>query len=277
MRAPSIVGLELGQFQGTASMSTSLQGRTAIVTGGAQGIGKCTAQFLLREGMNVVIADTDEEAGAECVDEYNALGRIEFIPTDVSNEMSAKACVSGAVDMFGGLHALVNNAGFGIARKIERLTIEEWNSVIGVNLTGCFLMTKYAVPHLRRSKGAIVNVASMKGLQAVVSEADSESYCAAKGGVIAFTHALAISQGPDIRVNCISPGWIVTDAWKKKRLAKLRQLSTEDHSQHPVGRVGWPEDIAAMIRYLLSYEAGFITGQNFLIDGGMSIKLIYPS
>ena len=254
----------------------SLRGKSAIITGGAQGIGKCTALFLLREGMKVVIADVDEEAGVECAAEYAAIGRIEFVPTDVGDEASAETCVRRAVEVFGGLDALVNNAGFGIERKVEELALEEWNKVIGANLTGCFLMVKHAIPHLRKRKGAIVNIASIKGLQAVVSEADSESYCAAKGGMIALTHALAISQGPSVRVNCISPGWIVTSAWQKKRLAEPRELSAEDHSQHPVGRVGWPEDIAGMVRYLLSDEAGFITGQNFIIDGGMTKRMIYP-
>jgi len=255
----------------------SLQGKSAIITGGANGIGRCATLFLLREGMNVAIADLDEEAGAECAEEYRTLGRVEFIPTDVSQEASAENCVRTSVELFGGLDVLVNNAGIGILRKIEDLSLDEWNEVMGTNLTGCFLMTKHAIGHLRRSRGAIVNIASVKGLQAIVSEADSESYCAAKGGIIALTHALAISQGPNVRVNCISPGWIVGSEWQKKRLAKRRELSAENHSQHPVGRVGWPEDIAGMIRYLLSDEAGFITGQNFIVDGGMSKKLIYPS
>ncbi len=255
----------------------SLRGKNAIITGGAQGIGKCTALFLLREGMNVVIADLDEEAGVECAEEYKAIGRVEFIPTDVGQEASVENCVRRAVEIFGGVDALVNNAGIGIHRKIEKLTLEEWNKVIGTNLTSCFLMVKYAIPHLRKNKGGIVNIASLKGLQAVESEANTESYCASKGGIIALTHALAISQGPSVRVNCISPGWIITSEWRQKRLSRPRELSAEDHNQHPVGRVGWPEDIAGMVRYLLSDEAGFITGQNFIVDGGMSKKMIYRS
>jgi len=255
----------------------SLRNKSVIITGGAKGIGQCTALFLLREGMNVVIADVDEEAGAECAEDYKVIGRVEFIPTDVGQEASAENCVHRAVEMFGGLDALVNNAGIGMNRKIEELTLEEWDRVIGTNLTGCFLMAKHAIPHLRKRKGAIVNISSLKGLQAVASEANSESYSASKGGIIALTHALAVSQGPSVRVNCISPGWIVASEWRPKRLAKSRELSAEAHSGHPVGRVGRPEDIAGMVRYLLSDEAGFITGQNFTVDGGMSKKLIYPS
>ena len=259
------------------SCKMSFRDKVAIVTGGAQGIGKCIALTLLREGMCVVIADLDEEAGAECVEEYSPIGRIAFIPTQVNQESAVENCVRKTVEMFGRLDAIVNNAGIGTGREIEKLTLEEWNTVIGTNLTSCFLMTKYGIAHLRKSKGAIVNIASIKGFLAIASEAHSESYCAAKGGVIALTHALAISQGPSVRVNCISPGWIVTDTWRKKRMAGLRKLSAENHAQHPVGRVGWPEDIAGMVRYLLSDEAGFITGQNFVVDGGMSKKLTYPS
>jgi len=226
--------------------------------------------------MNVAIADVDEEAGAECAEEYSAIGRVEFIPTDVGQEAPVENCVRRTVEIFGGLDAVVNNVGVSVERKIEELTLQEWNKVIGTNLTGCFLMAKHAIPHLRKRNGAIVNIASIKGLQAVESEANSESYCASKGGIIALTHALAVSQGPDIRVNCISPGWIITSAWQKKRLARRRKLTAEDHNQHPVGRVGWPEDIAGMVRYLLSDEAGFITGQNFIVDGGMTKKMIYP-
>jgi NAD(P)-dependent dehydrogenase (short-subunit alcohol dehydrogenase family) len=255
----------------------SLKGKSVIVTGGAHGIGKCIVQFLLREGMNVVIADVNEKAAADCVAEYRAFGRIEFIVTDVGDETSAANCVRRTVGMFDGLDVLVNNAGFRTDRKFEELTLEEWNGVIGTNLTGCFLMTKYAIPHLRKNKGAIVNIASIKGLQSVVSEENSESYSAAKGGLIALTHALAISQGPDIRVNCISPGWIVTSSGEEEHLAESRDFLMEVNRCHPAGRIGRPEDIAGMVRYLLSDEAGFITGQNFIVDGGITKKIIYPT
>ena len=257
--------------------NSSLRGKSAIITGGANGIGKCAALFLLRAGMNVVLADVNEEAGAECVEDYAGIGPVEFVQTDVSQEHAVQNCVRRTVELFGGVHAVVNNAGFGMERKIEELPLEDWHKVIDINLTSCFLTTKHAITHLRKSKGAIVNISSIKGLQAVVSEADSEAYVASKGAVIALTHALAISQGPDVRVNCISPGWIIVDEWRPKHLAKLRKLSPKDHNQHPVGRIGWPEDIAAMVKYLISDAAGFITGQNFIIDGGMSKALDYPS
>ncbi|MBT3379904.1 MAG: SDR family oxidoreductase [Lentisphaerae bacterium] len=253
-----------------------LEGKTAIVTGGAQGIGKCTALSLLREGMNVIIADVDTEAGLECVADHMPAGQIQFVPTDVGNETAVANCVRRAVELFGGVDALVNNAGVGIERKIEDLSLDEWNRAISTNLTGCFLMVKYAIPYLRESQGAIVNVASVKGLQAVVAEANSECYCAAKGGLIALTHALAISQGPNVRVNCISPGWINTAAAGGERLAACAEYAAAVDAEHPVGRVGQPEDVAGMVKYLLSDEAGFITGQNFIVDGGISKKIVFP-
>jgi NAD(P)-dependent dehydrogenase (short-subunit alcohol dehydrogenase family) len=120
--------------------------------------------------------------------------------------------------------------------------------------------------------GSIVNIASTRALQ---SEANTEAYSASKGGVVALTHALAVSLGPDIRVNCISPGWIAVDDWKKSARRKQPVLRPEDHAQHPVGRVGHPEDIAALAAYLISSKASFITGQNFVVDGGMTKKMIY--
>jgi NAD(P)-dependent dehydrogenase (short-subunit alcohol dehydrogenase family) len=139
--------------------------------------------------------------------------------------------------------------------------LQAWNRRIAVNLTGVFLMTKHCTPHLRRAKGSIVNIGSTRALQ---SEPNTEAYTASKGGVVALTHALAMSLGPQVRVNCISPGWIAK-----------RKLRKKDHAQHPVGRAGRPEDIGEMVAFLISDAAGFITGQNFVVDGGMTRKMIY--
>jgi NAD(P)-dependent dehydrogenase (short-subunit alcohol dehydrogenase family) len=134
------------------------------------------------------------------------------------------------------------------------------------------LCSKYAYPYLKKEKGVIINIASTR---AFMSEPNTEAYSASKGGIYALTHALAISLGPDIRVNCISPGWIEVSEWKKKSLRKPAELTELDHKQHPAGRVGRPEDIASLVLYLISDEAGFITGANFIVDGGMTRKMIY--
>ncbi|MGB3801970.1 MAG: SDR family oxidoreductase [Lewinella sp.] len=143
---------------------------------------------------------------------------------------------------------------------------------IATNLTGAFLCAKFAAPHLRDRKGAIVNLSSTRRK---MSEPNTEAYSASKGGIYALTHALAISLGPDIRVNSISPGWIDVTPWQKESERKPADLSKTDHHQHPAGRVGIPQDIADMVEYLLSDRSAFITGQDFIIDGGMTRKMIY--
>jgi NAD(P)-dependent dehydrogenase (short-subunit alcohol dehydrogenase family) len=225
--------------------------KTALVTGGAQGIGKAIAERLAERGWQVAVADLWRSP--------------EFfsVKTDVSREAAVRTCVRAVVKRFGRLDALVNNAAIASAGNgpVERLDLTEWNRRIGTNLTGAFLMAKHATPHLRRARGAIVNIASSRALQ---SEPDTEAYAASKGGLVALTHALALSLGPAVRVNCVSPGWISHAPVRKK-----------DHAQHPVGRVGKPEDVAELVAYLLSDAAGFVTGQNFVIDGGMTRKMIY--
>lgn len=248
--------------------------KVAIVTGGGQGIGKGIVRRLLSQGMAVVIADSDHEAGVETAAELVSLGHVFALETDVGDEGSVERMVRETVSRFGRIDALINNAG--IARHdwgpVEQLALADWNRVIGTNLTGVFLCTKHAVPHLRPTHGAIVNIASTRALQ---SEADSEPYAASKGGIVALTHALAMSLGPEIRVNCISPGWIAVSDFKKASVRRPPELSPTDHAQHPAGRVGRPDDVAEMVAYLISPAAGFVTAQNFVIDGGMTRKMIY--
>ncbi|HEY8250426.1 MAG TPA: SDR family oxidoreductase [Burkholderiales bacterium] len=224
--------------------------KVALVTGGAQGIGRATALLLAGRGYQVAVADVQRS-------------ELFSVRTDVSREPSARACVRAVVKRFGRLDALVNNAGLTgpASGPIEKLPLKDWNRRLAVNLTGAFLMAKHAVPHLRRARGAMVNIASTRALQ---SEPDTEAYAASKGGLVALTHALAMSLGPEVRVNCISPGWISHKPVRKK-----------DHAQHPVGRVGVAADVAELVAYLLSDAASFVTGQNFVIDGGMTRKMIY--
>lgn len=248
--------------------------RVVIVTGGAQGIGKGITRSLLERGHKVVIADVDAEAGQETTQEYQSQGDIDFIETDVSIEGSVQQCVERAVESHKRIDTLINNAGLARPPRepVETLSLEVWNRYLATNLTGTFLMAKHCVPHLRQSHGAIVNIASTRAFQ---SEPHTEAYSATKGGVVALTHALAASLGPSIRVNCISPGWIAVSEWKKRSQRKTADLRPEDHAQHPTGRVGIPGDVAALVAFLISDEAGFITGQNFIVDGGMTKKMIY--
>lgn len=248
--------------------------RIAIVTGGAQGIGRGIAAQLLASGYGVVIADIDPAAGRETAAALAPAGPVWFVATDVADEPQVAACIAAALDRGGRLDAVVNNAAVARAPRVpvETLTLESWNRQLGVNLTGAFLMAKHAAPQLRRHRGAIVNIASTRALQ---SEPNTEAYSASKGGLVALTHALAVSLGPEVRVNCVSPGWIDVSGWQRSDRRKQATLTAADHAQHPAGRVGTPEDVAGIVGYLLSDAAGFVTGQNFVVDGGMTRKMIY--
>lgn len=248
------------------------EAKTVIITGGGQGIGKAMARRLLGKGMQVVIADVDAEAGEETAREYEGLGRLRFVHCDVSDEDRVRRLVDETVRTFKGIGALINNAGISRFKPIDETSLADWNAVIGTNLTGTFLCSKYAAPHLREQGGAIVNIASTRAL---MSEADTEAYAASKGGIVALSHALAVSLGPAVRVNCISPGWIETGEWEKKSARRVPRHSERDRLQHPAGRVGVPDDVAALVEFLISPEAGFITGANFVVDGGMTRKMIY--
>lgn len=244
-----------------------------LVTGGAQGIGKGIASGFLQRGWRVVVCDKNADALSACAQDLSEPDRLHLIEMDVSREADVADAIAEAVQWAGRLDAVVNNAGLADpdTGPIEELELSEWQARIDVNLTGAFLMAKHALPHLRRSRGSIINMASTRALQ---SEPNSEAYAATKGGLIALTHALAISLGPDVRANSISPGWIDVRAWQANA-PEPEPLSASDHDQHPSGRVGSPEDIAAMVAYLVSPEAGFVTGQNFVVDGGMTRKMIY--
>jgi len=246
----------------------------ALITGGAQGIGKGIARHFLLQGMAVVIADCDIEAGEACLSELESLGRLDFIVTDVCQESSVQDCLKTIHERYGRLNALINNAGISRAHTapIEELSLDAWQRVMQTNLTGSFLMAKYAIPLLRASCGAIINVASTRALQ---SEPHSEAYAATKGGLVSLTHALAISLHGEVRVNCISPGWIEVRDWQKPSRRQPPDLTPEDHAQHPAGRVGRPEDVAELAFFLISPGAEFISGQNIICDGGMTRKMIY--
>jgi len=279
-----------------------LAGRVAVVTGGAQGIGKAISIALLRAGASVVMSDMDEEAGHETELELSAgeipleaeepsgpdtpvtpagtiqraipTGpRVAFIRTDVGDPDQIKSLFDDVRDRFGGVHIVVNNAGIGATKPLEELEVSTFDRVIAVNLRSALLTAKYALPMMKVTGGAIVNIASTR---AFMSEPNTESYAASKGGIVALTHSLAVSLGPHkIRVNSISPGWIDTSSWQKSSRRRQTRLSAADHAQHPAGRVGRPEDIARAVLFLVDPEADFITGANIVVDGGMTVKMIY--
>lgn len=245
--------------------------RVALVTGAARGIGRGIATDLLTRGWSVALADVDAEEGQSVVESLSGAGNAIFIKVDVSDEASVAAGVDAIRARFGRLDALINNAGIADPDNgpLERLSLAEWNRRLGTNLTGAFLMTKHCVAMLRESNGSVVNIASTRATQ---SESDTEAYAASKGGLVALTHAMAVSLGPDIRINAVSPGWIDTRDEAERQQEPLRPV---DHQQHAAGRVGRPADVAALVAYLIGGESEFVTGQNFVIDGGISRQMIY--
>lgn len=236
--------------------------KVAVVTGAAHGIGRATTRRLLDDGWLVGAVDL---AGADLERAFGKQSRrVLAIEGDIGVEATAKHAVTAAIERFGQLDGVVSNVGMMIRKPIRQLTLEEWHRVIDVNLTAAFLLAKAAEKPLRQTKGAFVSIASTR---AAMSEPDTESYSATKGGLVALTHALAMSLAP-VRVNCISPGWIAVKDYDR--------LRRKDHVQHPAGRVGRPEDIAEIVAYLLDGDrSGFVTGANFTVDGGMTRKMIY--
>jgi NAD(P)-dependent dehydrogenase (short-subunit alcohol dehydrogenase family) len=235
----------------------------AIVTGAAHGIGRAIAQRLLDDGYRIGAVDLP---GAGLARAYaKAARRVALIEGDVAEEATARRAVMTVVEKFGRLDALVSNAGIIHAKPLRQLGYAEWRRIVDVNLSAAYLFARAADKPLRAAGGAIVLIASTR---AIMSEPGNEAYAATKGGLVALTHALALSLGPDVRVNCVSPGWIATRDYHK--------LRRKDHAQHPVGRVGKPQDIAEITAFLLDGErSGFATGANFIVDGGMTRKMIY--
>ena len=242
-------------------------GKVVIVTGAGRGIGRAVATSFAEEGARVVIAEKDPATGQDVMREISAGGgETIYIRTDISIPEQVSLMVGKTVEKFGRIDILVNNAGFGIWKSPLDLSVEEWDDVINTNLRGAFLCAREAARFMKdQGGGSIINIASTR---AFMSEAGSEAYAASKGGVVALTHALAASLAQyRIRVNCISPGWIETGDYSALREA--------DHLQHFSGRVGRPEDIARACLFLSGEGNDFISGENLIIDGGMTRKMIY--
>jgi NAD(P)-dependent dehydrogenase (short-subunit alcohol dehydrogenase family) len=247
------------------------EGRRVVVTGAGNGIGRCVALAFAQKGAIVCALDQDSAglAGIQTRIEREG-GKCETYCCDISDEEQCSKTIKEAAGEKG-FCALINCAAISQAdyAGVADDTMERFDEILRVNLRGTYLCCKLCAPEMEL-QAAIVNIASTRALQ---SEPLCEGYAAAKGGVVALTHALAMSLGQrGIRVNCISPGWVDTSAWSNRPQPQITEM---DCAQHPAGRVGRPEDIAALCLFLCSEQAGFITGQNIIADGGMTRKMIY--
>lgn len=251
--------------------------KLAIITGGGQGIGRELVRHFIGAGWRVAALDVD----AEALKELGALlpgGALLTVPADVGSEDVVQTAFARLWQWQTdagepqGADLLVNNAGIAdpYSGPVEDLSLADWRRWQDSHLTAAFLCTRAAVPGLRQRCGCIVNIASTRALQ---SEPDCEAYAAAKGGIVAFTHALAISLGPAVRANVVLPGWIETGPLQKKSKRHETDVREIDRKQHPVGRIGEATDVAELVAYLAA--AGFVTGQQFIVDGGMTRKMIY--
>ncbi|WP_088035693.1 SDR family NAD(P)-dependent oxidoreductase [Evansella clarkii] len=245
-------------------MSRKFSGKTVLVTGGAQGIGKALSVRYAEEGAFVYFCDRNREAGETLEKELAAKGlEAVFVEGDVSKEKDVKAVIETVISKGDKLDILINNAGVSRFIPLEELSFDEWKEIIHTNLSSVFLFAKYGAAHLSAG-GSVINISSTR---ATMSEPDSEAYAASKGGIIALTHALSASLAGKVRVNSVSPGWIET--------ANYDELRSEDHEQHFSKRVGNPEDIVKACFYLSDFENSFVTGENIVVDGGMTRKMIY--
>jgi NAD(P)-dependent dehydrogenase (short-subunit alcohol dehydrogenase family) len=256
-----------------------LRDRVGLVTGAAQGIGRGIALRFAEEGMAVALVDINRQAVEEAAhDIADATGaRTLALALDVADESAVPAAIAAACATLGGLHVLVNNAGVDISCAPERLSRTTWNKVHDVSLWAPMLMVREALPALTQASGAIVNIAST---HAFVTEAGRAAYAAAKAGATGLTRALALDLGPrGIRVNTVLPGYVRTPIWRLWLDAAPDPdvLVANIGARHPVGRVGEPADVAGLVAFLCSDDASFITGAEFLIDGGYTIKAHSPS
>jgi cyclopentanol dehydrogenase len=248
-----------------------LDGKVALISGGARGQGATEAQLFGREGARVVFGDILDEAGRQVEAQIRAAGGdATYVHLDVTNEEDWRVAVDTAVQRYGKLNVLVNNAGILLRKAIEEMTVEEWDRIMAINLKGVFLGTKHAIPAMRRAGGgSIINISSTAGL--VGSPGGSSAYIATKGGVRLFSKATAIQHAKDnIRCNSVHPGPIATDMIRDT--LESPDLWAQRLRRLPMGRAGTPEDVAYGVLYLASDESSYVTGSELVIDGGTTAE-----
>lgn len=251
-----------------------LSDQVTIITGAGKGIGKGIAKRFIEEGSIVVIATLEDDEGKKTEKELTeAGGKAVFIQTDVSSEESIKRMVEKTYSLFGKIDTLINNAGITIFKSLEEATIEDWNKLINIDLRGPFLCSKYVLPYMKQSKsGSIINISSN---HSIATLPHTEIYAAAKGGINAMTRSLALSLGEfGIRVNAICPGFTNTPHYSNW-LAKMGDVEEEIEKLHVLGRISNPEDIGNLAVFLSSDHSSMITGENIVIDGGVSARLYH--
>jgi NAD(P)-dependent dehydrogenase (short-subunit alcohol dehydrogenase family) len=255
-------------------MNMKLEDRVSIITGSASGIGRAGALEFAKEGARVVVADINLEGAQETAKQIEAAGGTALaVRTDVADPESVQALVERTLRSFGRINVLFNNAAIQVNKTVEDTTVEEWTREMGINLGGVFLCSKYCMPHLRKTKGCIVNMASVNGF---FVEPMCAGYCATKGGIIALTKAMAIDHGKEgIRVNCICPGYIDAGlAWGYFEVqpdpAEARKAAGKLHA---LWRIGKPEEVARVAVFLASDDASFMTGSTVEVSGGIGVGL----
>ncbi|MGQ9705981.1 MAG: SDR family NAD(P)-dependent oxidoreductase [bacterium] len=252
-----------------------VEGKVAIVTGGALGIGKATCVLLAKEGAKVAVTDILDDEGRTVVDEIKkGGGKAQFWHLDVSNENEVIKVIDEVADKFGRIDILVNNAGISGANKCtHKLTEDEWDEVMRVNVKGVFFCTKHAIPHLiKAGGGSIINLSSIYG---IIGSMDVPPYHASKGAVRIMTKTDALSYArKNIRVNSVHPGFIWTPMVENhlRAMGNVKEGKRQLEQLHPIGRIGEPDDVAYCILYLASDEASFVTGAEFVIDGGYTAR-----
>jgi dihydroanticapsin dehydrogenase len=245
-----------------------LSGKVALVTGGSRGIGFSTAKILSENGATVVItAKNPKRLEKSTLEISNAIG----IAADIRNRNDVKNVVNKTIEKFGRLDILVNNAGiFPKIRQLHEIDEDDWNEVIDVNLTGQFRFTKEAIPYLQKTSGCIINISSDAGLKAYQGF-NADAYSASKSALILLTKCWALEYATNkIRVNCICPGVVDTDMTKP--FLKTQEDKEFMNSEHPIGRIGQPEEVAKAVMYFATDDASWITGAILTVDGGESIK-----